>query len=202
MTLAWIFAVGIFYTAPYSLPGVAALNSVEQSQAAPAPAQNPPGSPAQTSPPPQKTSEKSPSPTPKLRHHKKKTLSSDCASNAASSPASNNSTASLGPNTPPSNCPPAKVVVHNGGSSEPSIQLTGDAPHQSDTANQLLGQTEENLKKINALQLTSSQQEMVNQIHQFMDQSKAAVAAGDSERARTLALKAQMLSEELVKPPK
>src|SRR5258708_7645262 len=200
MPLAWIFAVGIFYTAPYSLPGVAALNSVEQSQAAPAPVQNPPGSPAQTSPPPQKTSEKNPSPAPKLRHHKRKAASSDC--NAAPSAASNNSTASPGPNTPPSNCPPAKVVVHNGGSPEPSIQLTGDAPRQSDTANQLLGQTEENLKKINALQLTSSQQEMVNQIHQFMDQSKAAVAAVDSERARTLALKAQMLSEELVKPPK
>jgi hypothetical protein len=93
--------------------------------------------------------------------------------------------------------------VHNGGSSEPSIQLVGgDNPHQSDTAVQLLGETEANLKKIYAGQLTSSQQETVSQIHQFMDQSKTAVAAGDAERARTLALKAQMLSEELIKPPK
>jgi hypothetical protein len=43
---------------------------------------------------------------------------------------------------------------------------------------------------------------MVNQIRQFMEQSKAAVEAGDLERARTLAWKAQLLSDELVKPPK
>jgi hypothetical protein len=41
---------------------------------------------------------------------------------------------------------------------------------------------------------------MVTQIHQFMDQSKTAVKDGDLERARTLAWKAQLLSEELVKP--
>ena len=33
-----------------------------------------------------------------------------------------------------------------------------------------------------------------------MEQSKAAVGGGDLERARTLAWKAQLLSEELVKP--
>jgi hypothetical protein len=93
--------------------------------------------------------------------------------------------------------------VHNGGSPEPSIQLTGgDAPPQAASATQLFGKTEENLKKIDAHSLSAGQQETVNQIHQFMDQSKAAVAAGDAERARTLALKAQMLSEELIKPQK
>jgi hypothetical protein len=33
-----------------------------------------------------------------------------------------------------------------------------------------------------------------------MEQSKAAVAAGDLERGHKLALKAQLLSDELVKP--
>jgi len=66
----------------------------------------------------------------------------------------------------------------------------------------MLGATEANLKKIAGNQLTPSQQEMVNQIRQFMEQSKAAVGDGDLERARTLAWKAQLLSEELVKPPK
>lgn len=93
--------------------------------------------------------------------------------------------------------------MHNGGTAEPSIQLTGpEAPHQNDTGAQLLATTDGNLKKIAALQLTESEQEMVSQIHQFVDQSKAAVAAGDAERARTLALKAQTLSEELIKPAK
>jgi len=104
-------------------------------------------------------------------------------------------------------CPPHKVVVRQGGTSEPSIQLAGgavgdQAAQQRHTANEMLGATETNLKKIAGTQLTANQQDMVNQIHQFMDQSKSAVSAGDLERARTLAWKAQLLSEELVSPQK
>jgi hypothetical protein len=95
--------------------------------------------------------------------------------------------------------------VRHGGTSEPSIQLAGGpvgdkASQERDNANQMLGSTEENLKKIAGKQLTSNQQDMVNQIRQFMEQSKSAVAAGDLDRARTLAWKAHLLSEELVKP--
>jgi hypothetical protein len=64
----------------------------------------------------------------------------------------------------------------------------------------MLESTEANLKKIAGRQLRQNQQDMVNQIHQFMDQSKTASDAGDLDRARTLAWKAQLLSEELVKP--
>ncbi len=66
----------------------------------------------------------------------------------------------------------------------------------------MLGATEQNLKKIAEMQLSEDQQGMVTQIRQFMEQSKTAVAAGDTERARTLAWKAQLLSEELVNPAK
>ncbi len=66
----------------------------------------------------------------------------------------------------------------------------------------MLGATEQNLKKIAEMQLSEDQQDMVTQIRQFMEQSKTAVAAGDTERARTLAWKAQLLSEELVNPAK
>lgn len=65
----------------------------------------------------------------------------------------------------------------------------------------MLGTTDANLKQIAGRQLSATQQDMVNQIRQFMDQSKAAVVDGDLERARTLAWKAQLLSEELVKAP-
>jgi hypothetical protein len=94
------------------------------------------------------------------------------------------------------------VIVRQGGTSDPSIQLggSGTASHQKDTANQMLAATETNLKKIAGQQLSSNQQEMVNQIRQFMEQSKAAAGDGDLERARTLAWKAQLLSDELVKP--
>ncbi len=73
---------------------------------------------------------------------------------------------------------------------------------QRDATNQLLGSTEENLKKISGQQLSAAQQDTVTQIRQFMAQSKAAVTDGDMERARTLAWKAETLSEDLVKPPK
>jgi hypothetical protein len=71
--------------------------------------------------------------------------------------------------------------------------------HQRSTG-QLTAATEENLKKIAGRQLNPSQQEMMSQIKQFMEQSKTAVATGDLERGHNLALKAHLLSDELVKP--
>ncbi len=95
--------------------------------------------------------------------------------------------------------------MRQGGTSEPSIQLAagaeGDkAAQERNSTNQMLASTEENLKQIAARTLNSDQQDAVNQIRQFMDQSKSAAAVGDLDRARTLAWKAQLLSQELVKP--
>lgn len=94
--------------------------------------------------------------------------------------------------------------MRQGGTSEPSIRLAGDegtkqATHDRDTANQMLQSTEENLKKLAGRDLSSSERDTVSQIRQFMEQSKSAAAAGDLDRARTLAWKAQVLSEELTK---
>ena len=84
------------------------------------------------------------------------------------------------------------------------MQLTGgtttsQASEKSSTE-QLVAGTEENLKKAADLQLNPSQQEMVSQIKEFIEQSKAAVAAGDLARGHSLARKANLLSDELVKP--
>jgi hypothetical protein len=102
-------------------------------------------------------------------------------------------------------CPPPKKVIRNGGTDEPTIKLTGEtspaqASQERATTDQLNASTEENLKKIADRQLNTSQQEIVTQIQQFVDQSKKAVAAGDLERAHNLALKARLLSDELLKP--
>jgi hypothetical protein len=101
-------------------------------------------------------------------------------------------------------CSPPKKVIRNGGSEEPTIQLIGGSPAQQASnqrsTEQLTAATQENLKKIAERQLSPSRQEMVNQVKQFMDQSKIAVAAGDLERGHNLAQKAHLLSEELVKP--
>jgi hypothetical protein len=92
--------------------------------------------------------------------------------------------------------------VRNGGTSEPAVQLSGGAApaQERSTTDQLLGSTEENLKKIAGRPLTPAQQDMVSQIRMYMDQSKEAVTAGDADRGSLLAQKAQLLSDELAKP--
>jgi len=120
--------------------------------------------------------------------------------NASSSPQSGDASA-----TPPAkDCPPPKIVVRQGGTAEPSIQLAGgdQASQKRTDANQLLGLTESNLKKISGLQLSEAQKDTVVQIRQFVHQSKDALATGDVERGKTLAWKAQLLSEDLVQPQK
>jgi hypothetical protein len=93
-------------------------------------------------------------------------------------------------------------VIRNGGSSEPKVQLKGGAQQawQERSTEELTAATKENLEKTTGRPLSASQQEMVNQIKQFMEQSKTAVAAGDLERGRNLAAKAHLLSDELIKP--
>ncbi|HEX4786527.1 MAG TPA: hypothetical protein VH350_19455 [Candidatus Sulfotelmatobacter sp.] len=166
---------------------------------------SPSTSPPQAAPatPAKKPSDQNATKTTK-RRPKKKTASSNCGSASATASNSGSATAPSSTASPSTNCPPAKVIVRQGGTSDNSIQLAGAGPgtsaNQKDTANQMLAATESNLKKISAQQLSSDQQQMVSQIRQFMEQSKAAVGDGDLERARTLAWKAQVLSEELVKP--
>ena len=131
--------------------------------------------------------------------------SAKASSSNAGGPTPTSSANTVKPTSPgPANCPPTKVIVRQGGTSEPSIQLAGgaaDSPDR-DSANQMLLSAEQNLKKISGQPLSSSQQEIVGQVRQFVNQSKAASAVGDLERARTLAWKAQTLSEELLPPQK
>lgn len=234
MTLAAILLVSILGTAlPWiasisrSAPPAASANQTSDAAEAQHPEAAPPAqTPATTSQPPSaapqaKTSSGQKAAKTTKRLHKKKVSAPNCnsaptaAGQAASSsispnpaaadpPATGNASAP-GTESTPTNCPPSKVIVKQGGSSEPSIQLAGGAGGKQtsqarDTAKEMLGTTEANLKQIAGRQLSSAQQDMVTQIRQFMEQSKAAVADGDLDRARTLAWKAQVLSQELVKP--
>jgi hypothetical protein len=217
MILAAVFLLGTLWTtaaplaaarqsAPLSQPANTPPGAAEsQTQGTATPAQNAP-----TSSPPQTATTNPPSAA-KRRRRTKKVAS--CGTAPSASPAASGSTPPVaernaspsgtpGPEQP---CPAPKVIVQHGGTSEPSIQLGGSAgsetPDKRDTANQMLGTTDANLKQIAGRQLSKTQQDMVNQIRQFMDQSKAAVVDGELERARTLAWKAEVLSEELVKAP-
>lgn len=205
MTLAAILLSSIFCTVPAFALGTGVLYPHVQASA-PANtsnAQNTDGTTPQTAVPPQDPVNQPKPPAAKPAHHKKK-VGSGCpaapasAGSAASTPDQTSTAASA-----KTNCPPPKIVVRQGGTSEPAIQLGGgaaggQASQEKATATQMLGTTEENLKKIAGRQLSATDQDLVTQIRQYMDQSKAAVTA-DPERARTLAWKAQTLSEDLLK---
>ena len=64
---------------------------------------------------------------------------------------------------------------------------------------QLLATTDANLKKLDGQQLDVSKQDVVKQIQTYVEQARTAEAAGDLDRAHNLAVKAQLLSDDLVR---
>lgn len=98
---------------------------------------------------------------------------------------------------------PKKIVVRHGSTSDPTAVLTpgGTIPGNSTpqmTAD-LLSATDANLKEAASKPLTATQEETVDQIKLFMEQANAAVKAGDLDRGHNLAIKAHLLSDDLVK---
>jgi hypothetical protein len=96
-----------------------------------------------------------------------------------------------------------KVVVKNGGTAEPAVQLSPrlseeQASHQRENTDGLLATTDSNLKQMSAHSLSPGQQDTVAQIRSYMQQAKVASSAGDLERAYNLAFKARLLSDELL----
>lgn len=213
MTLAFICVIGAILSAPVgsSAPHRTVFQQTNAAPAAPDPQsqqnqQQNTTQPQQNSTSSSSTTPASANPNPKpatTRKRKKKTSASNCPDTSANSTGATNAS-----NSAAGNCPPKIKVVPHGGTSEPSIQLAGgdhakqqeQPTAQQKETNTLLQSTEDNLKKIAGQQLTSDQQQMVNQARQFMDQSKSATHTGDLDRAYNLAWKAQVLSEELVKP--
>lgn len=100
--------------------------------------------------------------------------------------------------------PPAKVVVRDGSTTEPAVQLSpalsqGQTSDKIQNLNQLLATTESNLKQISGRTLNPTQQDTVKQIRMYMDDARKAVDSGDVERGRNLAFKAHLLSDDLAK---
>lgn len=115
--------------------------------------------------------------------------------------------------TPRRVAPPHKTVVDNTPAPTPPAQtppqqqqqgqLTASVSHhdalqQKVDTQQLLDATENNLRGLNR-SLSSDEEVMVAHIRSYMQQSKNAITDGDLERAYNLALKARLLSDELVK---
>ena len=113
----------------------------------------------------------------------------------------------VAPAPAPTDSGPTKKVVTNGGTADPTVDLsTGLSPqqasHQKESTHQLLAASDANLKKITGRQLSLGQQDTVKQINSYMKQAEAAEKVGDVQRAHSLAVKANLLSADLVGPEK
>ena len=99
---------------------------------------------------------------------------------------------------------PRKVVVPEGGAREPPAQIApGLAPEEvarerRDTE-QWLTSADGQLKMLSGRKLGEQQEETVGQVRNYMVGARSALKEGDMRRANTLALKAHLLSEDLVK---
>jgi hypothetical protein len=99
---------------------------------------------------------------------------------------------------------PRKIVVRQGGASEPAAQIAPDitpaeATRERQSTEQLLGATGGQLKQLAGRTLDAQQQETVGQIRNYINGAHSALQEGDVRRASTLAQKAHLLAEDLVK---
>jgi hypothetical protein len=99
---------------------------------------------------------------------------------------------------------PTKVVVRQGGASEPAAQIApgmtpAEAVRERQNVERLLGATDDQLQMLAGRALEVKGQETVGQIRNYLDQARLALKEGDLRRANTLAQKAHLLSDDLVK---
>ncbi len=99
---------------------------------------------------------------------------------------------------------PRKIVVRDGGTSEPKTQLSPLTSGQQVSAtrqntDQLLASTQANLKAVSARKLTTSEEATVEQIKMFIEQANSALKEGDMQRGHNLAMKAHLLSDDLLR---
>jgi len=99
---------------------------------------------------------------------------------------------------------PRKIIVREGGTREPGAQIAPDispaeSARQRQEAEQSLGSTDVQLKQLTGRTLNAQQQESVAQIRNYIQGARSALKEGDVRRAGTLAEKAHLLSDDLVK---
>ncbi len=99
---------------------------------------------------------------------------------------------------------PRRIVVREGGATEPAEQIVPgltpvEATRQRQSAEQWLASTGDQLKQLAERTLDARQQDTVGQIRNYMDGARTALKEGDVRRASTLAQKAHLLAEDLVK---
>jgi cytoskeletal protein RodZ len=184
----------------------------DQAQEAPKPAPKEPSKPEQSTPPaPDQQTQNPPaaSQPPQPPPAELAVGSTEKKSTVATTPAEKQSSGATkstpsGGKCKAPNSGPRKRIVSRGSTTDPTIQFSPGLTQQQASAqrqntSQLLAGTDANLKKVSIRQLTPAQQDAVNQIRRYMEQAKAADAAGDLQRAHNLAFKARLLSDELLR---
>jgi len=99
---------------------------------------------------------------------------------------------------------PRRIVVREGGATEPAEQIMPgmtpvEATRQRQNAEQWLASTGDQLKRLAERTLDARQEDTVGQIRNYMEGARTALQEGDVRRASTLAQKAHLLAEDLVK---
>jgi hypothetical protein len=107
------------------------------------------------------------------------------------------------PGPPPADGP-KKVVVRQGGASEPAAQISpgltpAEAVRERQNVERLLGAADDQLQMLSGRPLDEKRQETVVQVRNYLVQARSALKEGDLRRANTLAQKAHLLSDDLVK---
>jgi outer membrane biosynthesis protein TonB len=124
------------------------------------------------------------------------------ATPSTSNQPANNNTASVATPAGTAHSQPGKVVVQDGGEAPGAGQISAagndEQARSRQAVEQLLQSTDSNLRGITRA-LTDEERAMVEQIHTYMAQARVASTDGDLTRANNLALKAHLLSDELVK---
>jgi len=95
-------------------------------------------------------------------------------------------------------------VVREGGAREPAEQIApgvtpAEAARQRQNVEQWLDSTDGQLKQLLERKLNPQQDETLGQIRNYMDGARGALREGDVRRASTLAEKAHLLSDDMVK---
>jgi hypothetical protein len=171
--------------------------------------QNPPQQPpATTQQPQQQTAENKPAPPkpkPAAKHPRQHTSNNNKKpENKPEKTAQEKAAPEKNTQEVAKNNPPGRIVIKESTpAAPPTIQIApamthDEAGHSQATTGQLLDSTDANLRQITR-QLSASEQSMLAQCKDYETQSREAVKNGDMERAHNLALKAHLLSDELVK---
>ena len=166
--------------------------TMQKPRTAPAASANKPQpSPAKPSTQAQTKSKAKPKPS------KTATQKTDAAEPATGAHASGATATTIAQNNPPPRITIEPVISDAGGA------ISATAPHSDDihnklTTEQLLQSTDDNLGSIKRT-LTQDERIQIVQIRNFMAQSRSATTDSDLVRAHNLALKAHLLSDELIR---